>query len=86
MKKYIETYYKRLESLDRYLGTRKNKNSDPPAQMTLAELEREMQDITTKLKNMNEDTNTNKRPWIDTPAEEEIIPPKIKIWGEKVRI
>ena len=35
---------------------------------------------------MNEDTNSNKRPWIENTGEEEIIPPKIKIWGEKVRV
>lgn len=87
LKKNVETYYKRLESFEKFAATKKNKDPAPEAPPSLIELEQELQNFVVQLKMMDEDTNNDKVSWItdDINQEDDINVPKMKIWGEKAR-
>uniref|UniRef100_A0AC34RSD1 Nuclear condensin complex subunit 3 C-terminal domain-containing protein n=1 Tax=Panagrolaimus sp. JU765 TaxID=591449 RepID=A0AC34RSD1_9BILA len=84
VKRHLDTFYKRLESLEKHLTSKKSKK-EMPQPRTAAEIEKELQSMMAKLKLMTEETNSEKRSWLtreDIGETDENVP-KMKIWGEK---
>uniref|UniRef100_A0AC35EV43 Nuclear condensin complex subunit 3 C-terminal domain-containing protein n=1 Tax=Panagrolaimus sp. PS1159 TaxID=55785 RepID=A0AC35EV43_9BILA len=83
VKKFIETFHKRLESAEKHSKSKKAIARPEIIPKSRQELEKEMEEIVYFLKSNTEETNINKRTWLteEIPKEEGIFS-KMRIFGE----
>uniref|UniRef100_A0A914Z2N3 Nuclear condensin complex subunit 3 C-terminal domain-containing protein n=1 Tax=Panagrolaimus superbus TaxID=310955 RepID=A0A914Z2N3_9BILA len=83
LKKFIEAFHKRLASAEKHSKSKKAISRPEIIPKSREELEKELETIVNLLKSYNEETDTDKKPWLEeNVAKEEGILAKMKIFGE----
>uniref|UniRef100_A0AC34F0Z4 Nuclear condensin complex subunit 3 C-terminal domain-containing protein n=1 Tax=Panagrolaimus sp. ES5 TaxID=591445 RepID=A0AC34F0Z4_9BILA len=83
LKKFIEAFHKRLASAEKHSQSKKAIARPEIIPKSREELEKQLEAIVTLLKSYNEETDNDKRPWLEENIQkEEGILAKMKIFGE----